>query len=285
MRALQYSRALIEAMFHCAEWPLVDGEPLECSLHTSNPENDAGELLEKTEIDYPGYRRIDIPRLPTHWKVVAELGRFNAINLQDIAFPPVVREKAGQRKFQYRFMVMRGAKSGMPVRISECEKPIDIDADHPPLIAAGDFKPSINGRLESVQWKRRILEYEFLSKPIPLQADEDFEFALYEHDPQGKDGKLTGKETDYPGYKRITVPRNDKEWKRHDSEVVNARRLAFPGPHEELARGKTWTVRWRAIIGKNSGFPVRVSRLEDAFVFKSGIRLAFPAEEQRIAET
>jgi len=284
MRAKQYASELVKCMFHGAAWPLVDGEPFEVSLHTSNPENDAGEILEKTEIDYPGYRRIEIPRSPTHWNIAAELGRFIAVNLQDIAFPPVARENGDLRKFQYRFMVLRGAKSGLPVRISESEKPINIDADHPPLIAKGDYKPSNEGRLESVMWKRRILEYEFLSQPIPLQVDEDFEFALYANDPQDKDGNIIGKETDYPGYKRITATRNDKEWKRHGGEVVSARRVAFPGPHEELARGKSWTVRWRAIIGKKSGFPVRVSRLDDAFVFKNGIRMAIPAGEHRISE-
>lgn len=277
-KALQYSRMLIMAKFQGAAWPLKDGEAFEASLHASNPFDDAGTLLAKSEVDYHGYRRVTIPRDAAHWKIISDLGGFYAVNLRDIAFPPVVREKAGNKKYECRHLLLRGAESGLAVRVgSSFDKPLEIDADHPFLIAKDQYRVSQEGRIQSIMWNRRILECEFLNHPFPLQQGEDFEMMLYKDDPQGKDGVIVGKEVDYPGYHRIVVKRTVDEWKRHDNEVSNIRKLAFPGPHEEQAKGKKWTIRWYAIVGKESGFPAVVSRLDDTVVIKAGVRFAVPA--------
>jgi hypothetical protein len=274
MKALQYAKALIETTFHGEPYPLKDDEPWELSLHESDPQDEGGEMLGKTELHYPGYQRLVIPRTTAEW---ASDGIAEVSNVKEIRFPAVDRQKAGARKFKVRFLLLRGAESKMPVHIAAYDEAQEIDADHSLICHPGECRFSYESARHSRKWVTRILECEFHGKPFPLEPEEGLEHALFDDDPQDRNGELSGHELDYPNYKRITTERSTNDWTRNDSEAFNNHRLAWPGFHEGTTKGRTWPARWVALVGSKSRFPVRVFRMRDTVVIKSGYQLVVPA--------
>lgn len=275
MKTIDYGRKLIKATFYRRPYPLADGEALELSLHVARPENDAGEILDSTEVSSPGYRRLTLPRTAAEWEMRpgAEVA-----NVRTLIFPGVGPHKV-------RYLLLRGAQSGVPVRVARHSRPVEVSAERPYTLRPGELVFTDGGlKGSSLKWGQRILACEFHGAAFPIEGEEYLELRLYETDPQNASGDLVGSETSYPRYRPAQIKRDLASWERHDGEVANSRAVAFPGLLAEDAKGRTWPIRWYALVGAKTAFPVRVKRLEDTMALKGGYRLVLHPGDFTVAE-